>query len=331
MDKNTVVIAIDHGWSNMKTVHETFTSGIREITTEPALFENVLEKDGKYYKVGSERLKVKDSKVEDENYYLLSLAATAKELDRLGKRIANVYWAVGLPLTRFGKEKEAFIKYLDQNREVTFKYEKKQYHITIERISVYPQCFAAVASQISEFPAKVLVVDIGSWTVDLMPIINQSPDESVCVTKNSGIITCIQQINKECVRKLNSEVDEYDIQQVMLNGADDLPDQYKDIMREETRAMDKKDMTLLIEAEHAINDMDRLLVQLTSMGHSDGLFNKIDNVYEVIMNNSHEYYQKAKKENNDKIESLFYYIVNNQELLAKDRAEILMAGSVKVE
>lgn len=46
MDKNTVVIAIDHGWSNMKTVHETFTSGIREITTEPALFENVLEKDG---------------------------------------------------------------------------------------------------------------------------------------------------------------------------------------------------------------------------------------------------------------------------------------------
>ena len=24
MDKNTVVIAIDHGWSNMKTVHETF-------------------------------------------------------------------------------------------------------------------------------------------------------------------------------------------------------------------------------------------------------------------------------------------------------------------
>lgn len=110
MDKNTVVIAIDHGWSNMKTVHETFTSGIREITTEPALFENVLEKDGKYYKVGSERLKVKDSKVEDENYYLLSLAATAKELERLGKRTANVYWAVGLPLTRFGKEKPAVVQ-----------------------------------------------------------------------------------------------------------------------------------------------------------------------------------------------------------------------------
>ena len=104
-----------------------------------------------------------------------------------------------------------------------------------------------------------------------------------------------------------------------------------DVIFEENGIMDKKDMTWLIEAEDAINDMDRLLVQLTSMGHSDGMFNKMDNVYEVIMNNSHEYYQKAKKENDEKVESLFYYSVNNQELLAKDRAEILLTGSVKVE
>ena len=49
------------------------------------------------------------------------------------------------------------------------------------------------------------------------------------------------------------------------------------------------------------------------------------------MNNSHECYQKATKGNNDKIESLFYYIMNNQELLAKDRADILLTGSVKIE
>lgn len=136
MDKNTVVIAIDHGWSNMKTVHETFTSGIREITTEPALFENVLEKDGKYYKVGSERLKVKDSKVEDENYYLLSLAATAKELDRLGKRTANVYWAVGLPLTRFGKEKKK------EDRQLRYINQYADAHGLIPMKIVRKSCFA---------------------------------------------------------------------------------------------------------------------------------------------------------------------------------------------
>lgn len=57
----------------------------------------------------------------------------------------------------------------------------------------------------------------------------------------------------------------------------------------------------------------------------------MDNVYEVIMNNSYEYYQKAKKENDEDIESLFYHIVNNQDLLAMDRAEILLEGRIRVE
>ena len=81
---------------------------------------------------------------------------------------------------------------------------------------MYPQCYAAVSDKLRFFDNKVLVVDIGSWTVDIMPIINSNPDESICVTKPAGIITCIQQINKECVRQLNAEVDEYDIQKVVL-------------------------------------------------------------------------------------------------------------------
>ena len=55
-----------------------------------------------------------------------------------------------------------------------------------------------------------------------MPIINSNPDESICVTKPAGIITCIQQINEECVRQLNAEVDEYDIQKVMMKGGEHL-------------------------------------------------------------------------------------------------------------
>ena len=66
MDKSTIVIGIDHGWSGMKTVHEVFTSGCKEISTEPAFTENLLEYGGKYYKIGSRRLEVKDTKVTDE-------------------------------------------------------------------------------------------------------------------------------------------------------------------------------------------------------------------------------------------------------------------------
>ena len=87
-----------------------------------------------------------------------------------------------------------------------------------------------------KFDNKVLVVDIGSWTVDIMPIINHTPDESVCVTKPSGFITCIQQINKECVRQIGAEVDEYDIQKLLTSGGADLPDEYREIIEKEIRA-----------------------------------------------------------------------------------------------
>ena len=235
MDNKIEVIGIDHGWSGMKTVHEVFTSGCKEISTEPAFTENLLEFGGKYYKIGSRRLEVRDTKVTDENYYMLTLAAVAKELKIRGKKTAHVLLAVGLPLTRFGDEKKDFVSYLSKKKEVSFTFEKEKYHIFIENVCVYPQCYAAVIDRIDKFPEKQLVVDIGSWTVDIMPIINHLPDESVCVTQPHGIITCIQQINKECVRQLNAEVDEYDIQKVMVNGGGDLPEKYQEIIIKEIR------------------------------------------------------------------------------------------------
>ena len=44
-------VAIDHGWGDVKTVHFRFRAGVLEILTEPAFFDNVIEYNGKYYKV----------------------------------------------------------------------------------------------------------------------------------------------------------------------------------------------------------------------------------------------------------------------------------------
>ncbi len=240
MDRNTIAIGIDHGWANMKTVHTVFTSGVKEITTEPALFSNVLEYRGKYYKIEGSRLEVKKNKVSDDNYYLLTLAALAKELKQRGQKNAHVLLAVGLPLTRFGDEKKDFISYLSRDREVVFRFEKVQYRVVVERVSVYPQCYGAVADMISSFPVKQLVVDIGSWTVDIMPIMEHEPDESACVTQPHGMITCIRQINKECVRQLNEEVDEAVIRQMMIKGSDDIPEPYTRIIENEFRKYAQK-------------------------------------------------------------------------------------------
>ena len=172
MNNKLEVIGIDHGWSMMKTISQVFVTGVKEITTTPALFGDVLEYEGKFYKVGTVRQEVKDTKVEDDSFYLLTLAAVAKELKRRGLAEAKVFLAVGLPLTRFGAEKNDFIKYL-------------------------------------------------------------SPDESKCVTIPKGLITCMRSINEQCVRQLNGEVDESEIQNIMRYGRSDIDDEYFAIIKAE--------------------------------------------------------------------------------------------------
>ena len=55
MNNKLEVIGIDHGWSMMKTISQVFVTGVKEITTTPALFGDVLESEGKFYKVGTVR------------------------------------------------------------------------------------------------------------------------------------------------------------------------------------------------------------------------------------------------------------------------------------
>ena len=211
MNRNTEIIAIDHGWSHIKTRSTVFVSGVEE-NVSPTFFENVLEYKGKYYNIGGKRIEVKDTKVENNDFYLLTLAAIAKELSNRNLTEANVYLAVGLPLTRFGEEKQAFIDYLKKDKEVTFKYAEKEYHITIEKVSVFPQCYAAVADMIPTFARKAVVIDIGSWTVDIMPVVNKQPDDQRCSSLPKGIITCMREMNRACVRRFNYELDESDIE-----------------------------------------------------------------------------------------------------------------------
>ena len=60
----------------------------------------------------------------------------------------------------------------------SFRYEKTQYLITIEKVLVYPQCYGAVVDRLPQMAGQEFVVDIGSWTVDTLKIIDRAPDES---------------------------------------------------------------------------------------------------------------------------------------------------------
>lgn len=224
------VIGIDHGWSNMKTVNHVFVSGVKEMSTEPALWDNLIEYQNHYYKIGTNRMEVKDTKVTDESYYILTLAALAKELTQRNKYRAKVVMSVGLPLTRFGAEKRDFIDYLSRQKEIHFKFEGKHFNIRLEKVMIYPQCYGAIVDKVGSYERNPIVIDIGSWTIDIMPIINQVPDEANCKTIPRGLITCIRDINDEMVRVLNGEIPEHMIEDVMRYGTTALSKEYLDII-----------------------------------------------------------------------------------------------------
>ena len=251
MDTKTIAIGIDHGWSHIKTRNSCFVSGVGELGGEPMVWDNILEYNGKYYRIGGDRLKVQDNKVCNDNYYLLTLAAVAKELKYRGLKEAHIVLAVGLPIGRFGAEKKDFINYLSKNRMVRFRYEKTQYLVTIEKVLVYPQCYGAVVDRLPQMAGQEYVVDIGSWTIDYMKIIDMAPDESNSGSDPNGIITCMRKIDEVCVRKTNSKIDEYMIREVMIKGDANLDSEYIDIIKSEIERYTKSIFRII--AEKGIN------------------------------------------------------------------------------
>ncbi len=57
----------------MKTISQVFVTGVKEITTTPALFGDVLEYEGKFYKVGTVRQEVKDTRLKMTAFIYLLL------------------------------------------------------------------------------------------------------------------------------------------------------------------------------------------------------------------------------------------------------------------
>ena len=126
-------IGIDHGYYAIKTRHFSFPAGITAYSHEPYTLQNTLEYGGKFFVCGTGRQPILRNKMENENYYLLTLAAIAKEIQQRGaKTECSVTIAAGLPLAGFGREKKSFREYLrPSSQPVSFKFEGIPYKVTV--------------------------------------------------------------------------------------------------------------------------------------------------------------------------------------------------------
>ena len=96
--KNQIIIGVDHGYGNIKTANHIFKAGVIVSNTEPVFQTSMLTYGGKYYLVGEWHKEFSADKITDAEYFILTLAAIAMELNDYGLTDANVHIAAGLPL-----------------------------------------------------------------------------------------------------------------------------------------------------------------------------------------------------------------------------------------
>ena len=154
----TIILGVDNGYGNVKTAHRVFPTGIMKCDSEPVLSKEYIEYDGAYYIIGEGHKGFVADKQEDDDTYIMTLAAIAKELEARGLTEARIHLAVGLPSKWVQAQGESFKKYLTRERYVSLKYKKVSYLIEIVDCTVMPQGYAAVAENLRDFKGMNLLV-----------------------------------------------------------------------------------------------------------------------------------------------------------------------------
>ena len=227
-----IVLGIDNGYGNTKTSHTCFKSGLTAYDKEPPFKSNLLIYNGKYYIIGDEHKDYIADKSLDDDFYILTLAALAKELNYRGMTSAKVHLAAGLPLTWVSEQRESFKAYLLQNEVVDFSFKGVDFHVEFVGAEIFPQGFAAIADKLGEFKGMNMLCDIGNGTMNIMLIRNGRPIPSQCFTEKYGVHQCVIMARERLRQKFGAEVDESIIEDVLRHGDADIGKKYLDVIHD---------------------------------------------------------------------------------------------------
>ena len=247
-----MIIGVDHGYSAMKTAHICFPSGIVRYEHEPYTNRGVLRIEGKYYVCGTGRQPLLRTKTENEQYYLLTLAAIAQEIRfRKAPRKAEVVLAAGLPLTSFGREKKNFRDYLlERKNPLVFEYEGEIYEIRVLDVRLFPQGYSVVAMhpEIIRDEPSVLLVDIGGWTIDIMRLDNGVPNAATCRSLEMGVIRCQDEILEQVRRDTGLSITEVQVERVLNGKSCSISEEAKNIILTYGKQYVKRIVSAIMEA-----------------------------------------------------------------------------------
>lgn len=234
------IIGIDHGFSQMKTTNHLFTSGLNKSKIDLNSFDDILTVDGKSYQVGGQRKKHNKNKTLNDDYYYLTLASIAKEIQtRELSPDVNVHLAVGLPLMDYKRNYLDFIRYLKKdNQPVYFNFNDVGYCIHIQKVSCYVQGFSAIYNEWNEQRFNddepfCAIVDVGGWTTDTFNMINGTPQTDTMISQEFGTIELFNNIHNRIQSETGSTVADAQIQHHLLKKPLRLSEKIKTLIDEE--------------------------------------------------------------------------------------------------
>lgn len=225
MQKNDfpeIMIGVDHGYKNVKTINFVFPTKLSQLKTVPDDKKGVLQISGNIYTENGEAVNYIDSsnKVSNDNFYMLTLIAIAKELKCRGLDGARINIAIGLPQRWFEAQKNSFKKYIMKHSEVHFIYEGIKYYIYFENCKVFTQGYAAFLTleKLEEYLERTVVVcDIGGGTVDIIPVNKGEIDHANSKIDQRGAIWLVNSIQEAAETQLYESIPEDFIINCMIN------------------------------------------------------------------------------------------------------------------
>jgi len=252
-----IICAIDHGYANIKTPTMCFPANVLPCDNELIFTRDILSFDGKQYIIGIGHKEFRAFKNMDEDYYILTLAAIAKEFKKKNLTNGKVILAVGLPLTWVEEQGAQFKEYLLKNKAVDFTYQDTHYHVDFIDAIVLPQGLSAIVTKLNRFTGTNMLVDIGNGTMNVMYIINRMPDKKRFFTEKFGTYQCIIQARELLLRKCGHLPSDSQIETYLRTMKADMTEKYQKVTQEAAQRYVNEIFRRL--REHEYNPDDTML------------------------------------------------------------------------
>lgn len=234
-----MLISIDHGNKQIKTIRKTFTSGLCESDTKPPFGQDVLFYKGKYYTLSDQRIPYMRDKSADERFFVLTLFAIGFELRRMlvSEDPVKIQLCIGLPPAHFGTLYQKFEQYFLNRGVQHFQLDGEAHSILITDAVCFPQAYAAAIPLYSKFQQlpKTVVVDIGGFTADYLQIKYGQADLSVCDSLENGVIVFYNRVRSKINADFDMLLEESDIDTILMEKGLDYNEAVCRIVREQAQ------------------------------------------------------------------------------------------------